>query len=108
MISQRTAKFRQETVRVALTSGLNRKQGAADFGVGFLTLSHWIQLERREFPEPTAQGDLEAEVSRLRKENRLLREERGAKEDDSILRESKALLGDDLRPKFSPLDVNSP
>jgi transposase len=33
-------------------------------------------LERRELPEPTAQSDLEAEVTKLRKENRLLREER--------------------------------
>jgi len=63
-------------VRVALTSRLNRKQVASDFSVGFSTLSRWIQMERREFPEPTGQSDLEAEVTRLRKENRLLREER--------------------------------
>jgi len=76
MASQHTAEFRQEAVRVALTSGLNRKQVASDFGVGFSTLSRWIQLERQTLPEPTAQSDLEAEVTRLRKENRLLREER--------------------------------
>lgn len=34
MASQHTAEFRQEAVRVALTSGLNRKQVASDFGVG--------------------------------------------------------------------------
>jgi len=33
-------------------------------------------LERQTLPEPTAQSDLEAEVTRLRKENRLFREER--------------------------------
>jgi len=33
-------------------------------------------LERKELSAPTAQSDLEAEVTRLRKENRLLREER--------------------------------
>ena len=33
MASQHTAVFRQEAVRVALTSGLSRKQVAADFGV---------------------------------------------------------------------------
>lgn len=76
MASQHTASFRQEAVRVALTSGLSRKQVAADFSVGFSTLSRWIQLEGKELPEPTAQSDLEAEVTRLRKENRLLREER--------------------------------
>jgi len=76
MASQHTAEFRQEAVRVALTSGLNRKQVASDFGVGFSTLNRWIQLERQTLPELTAQSDLEAEVTRLRKETRLLREER--------------------------------
>ena len=38
MASQHTAEFRQEAVRVALTSGLSRKQVAADFSVGFSTL----------------------------------------------------------------------
>ncbi len=66
MVSQHTAEFRQEAVRVALTSGLNRKQVASDFGVGFSTLSRWIQLERRGLSEPTAQSDLEAEVTKGR------------------------------------------
>ena len=76
MASQHTSEFRQEAVRIALTSGLSRKQVAADFSVGFSTLCRWIQMERHTLPEPTAQSDLEAEVTRLRKENRLLREER--------------------------------
>ncbi|MBL4874623.1 MAG: hypothetical protein JKY41_14880 [Rhodobacteraceae bacterium] len=62
-------------MRVALTSGLSRKQVAADFGVGFSTLSRRIQLERKKVPAPTAQSNLEVEVSQLRKVNRLLREE---------------------------------
>lgn len=76
MGTKHTAGFRQEAVRVALTSGLTRKQVAADFGVGFSTLSRWIQLERRNPEKPTAQSDLERENAELRKENRLLREER--------------------------------
>lgn len=68
--------FRQEAVRVALTSGLTRKQVAADFGVGFSTLSKWIQQDRKTLPEPSVQSDLEKEITALRKENRLLREER--------------------------------
>ena len=76
MASQHTAEFRQEAVRVALTSGLNRKRVASDFGVGFSTLSRWIHLERQTLPEPTVRSEFEAEVTRLRKENRLLREER--------------------------------
>ena len=63
-------------MRVALTSGLTRKQVATDFKIGFSTLARWIQLERRISPEPIIQSDLEKEVASLRKENRLLREER--------------------------------
>jgi len=43
-------------VRVALTSELTRKQVAADFGVGFSTLSRWIQLDRRNPEKPSAQS----------------------------------------------------
>lgn len=63
-------------MRVALTSGLPRRQVAADFGVGFSTLSRWIQQDRRNPEKSTTQSDLEHEVAELRKENRLLREER--------------------------------
>jgi len=43
---------------------------------GFSTLSRWTQQDRRKPEKPAAQSDLEREVARLRKENRLLREER--------------------------------
>jgi len=76
MGTKRTAEFMQEAVRVALTSGLTRKQVAADFGIGFSTLSKWIQQERKSPEKPSVQSDLEREIVDLRKENRLLREER--------------------------------
>ena len=76
MASRPSPEFRAEAVRVALTSGLSRKQVAADFGVGFSTLSRWIQQERKNPENPTAQSDLEREVAELRRENRQLREER--------------------------------
>ena len=76
MSQQPTPEFRAEAVRVALTSGLPRKQVAADFGVGFSTLSRWIQQDRRTPEKPSARTDLEREVAELRKENRMLREER--------------------------------
>jgi len=76
MASRHTSEFRQEAVRVALMSGLTRKQVAADFGVGFSTLNRWVQRDRQTVPEASAQSDLEKEVAELRKENRLLREER--------------------------------
>jgi len=76
MGQKQSSEFRQEAVRVALTSGLSRKQVAADFGVGFSTLARWIQLDRCNPEKPAAQSDLELENAELRKENRLLREER--------------------------------
>ena len=72
----RTPEFRAEAVRIALTSGLPRKQVASDFGVGFSTLSRWIQADQRNSEKPTAQTDMERELAELRRENRLLREER--------------------------------
>ena len=76
MASRPSPEFRAEAVRVALTSGLSRKQVAADFGVGFSTLSRWIQKERKNREKPTVHSDLEREVAELRRENRQLREER--------------------------------
>lgn len=76
MASRPTQEFRAEAVRVALTSGLPRKQVASDFGVGFSTLNRWIQQDQRNPEKPTIQSDLEREIAELRKENRQLREER--------------------------------
>jgi transposase len=44
--------------------------------IGFSTLNRWIQADRRTPKKPTVQSDLEREVAELRKENRMLREER--------------------------------
>jgi len=71
-----TTEFRQEVVRVALTSGLSRKQVASDFGIGFSTLSRWIKEERDQLHPSEPQIDLIQENERLRKEVRMLREER--------------------------------
>ena len=70
-----TLEFRQEVVRVALSSGLSRKQVASDFGIGFSTLSRWIKEERSNITPSEPQSDLEHENAKLRKENRFLREE---------------------------------
>ena len=76
--------FRAEAARVALTSGLPRKQVAADFGIGFSTLSRWIEQDRRNPERPTIQSDLEREIAELRKENRMLREERAVPEKATV------------------------
>ena len=76
MGSRYTAEFRAEAVRLALTSGLPRRQIAADLGVGYSSLNNWIGKDRANFGKPAAQSELERELAELRKENRLLREER--------------------------------
>ena len=76
MGARRTPEFRAEAVRIALTSGLPRKQVASDLGVGFSTLSKWIQQDRADPNKATTQSDLGRELTELRRENRLLREER--------------------------------
>ena len=76
MGQKQTAEFRQEVVRVALTSGLSRKQVASDFGIGFSTLSRWIKEERDNITASEPAIDLIQENERLRKEVRMLREER--------------------------------
>lgn len=76
MAALHTDDFRREAVRIALTSGLTRRQVATDLGVGLSTLSKWIQRSRPENMPPAADIDLAKENERLRKENRLLLEER--------------------------------
>ena len=76
MSSQRTAEFRAEAVRIALASGLPLRQVATDLGIGYSTLNKWIGEDRRDPEKPARQSDLEREIAELRKENRLLREER--------------------------------
>jgi transposase len=76
MARKQTVEFRAEAVRIALTSGLTRRQVASDLGVGFSTLSKWIQQSRHDEVSPVPEQDLLKENERLRKENRLLKEER--------------------------------
>ncbi len=76
MGSKQTPEFRQEAVRVALTSGLSWKQVASDFGIGFSTLGRWLKEDRDQVLTTEPKRDLIVENERLRKEVRLLREER--------------------------------
>lgn len=68
--------FKREAVRIALTSGLTRRQVASDLGIGFSTLAKWIQRSKPDDLPVSADIDLAKENERLRKENRLLLEER--------------------------------
>ena len=71
----RTDEFRKDAVRIALTSGLSRKQIADDLGVGMSTLNKWITAYRDTDVVSKEDLDLAEENERLRREIRLLKEE---------------------------------
>ena len=76
MAKDRGAEFRKEVVRLAQNSGLTRKQLSADLGVGLSTHNRWVSEERNTELLSGPHDDLEKENARLRKEVKLLREER--------------------------------
>ena len=71
-----TEDFKREAVRILTTSGRSISLVAFDPGIGKSTLDRW----RRNFAEKDLLSgpheDLSQELSRLRKENELLRQER--------------------------------
>ncbi|APX16629.1 Transposase [Phaeobacter inhibens] len=76
MGTKRTDEFRADAVRIALASGLTRKQVASDLGVGLSTLNKWVTAYRDTEVVPDKDLDLARENERLRRENRILKEER--------------------------------
>ena len=46
MSTVRTDEFRKDAVRIALASGLSRRQVADDLGVGLSTLNKWVNAHR--------------------------------------------------------------
>ena len=75
-----TKDFENEAVRLALTSGRTQREIAEDLGVGLSTLVRWIGRSRDRAAEGTggpAETDTPAELKRLRRENEILRQERG-------------------------------
>ena len=73
---KRTDEFRQDAVRIALSSGLTRKQLADNLGVGMSTLNKWITAYRDTDVVSKEDLDFAQENERLRREIRLLTEER--------------------------------
>lgn len=68
--------FKQEAVRIALSSGLPRGRVAADLGIGKSTLSKWIADYRPSDMTCPPQTDLAKENEHLRRELRIVKEER--------------------------------
>lgn len=71
-----TEEFRRDAVRIATTSGLTRPKVASDLGVGLSTLNKWVQSHQHDDLMSGPHENVEKENARLRKEVRLLREER--------------------------------
>lgn len=76
MGTTRTDEFRADAVRIALTSGLTRRQVASDLGIGLSTLNKWVTAHRDTNLVSDKDLDLARENERLRRENRILKEER--------------------------------
>ena len=68
--------FRLDAVRMATTSGLTRPQLSSDLGVGLSTLNKWVRQHQQDDLMSGPHDDVEKDNTRLRKEIRLLREER--------------------------------
>ena len=69
--------FRSEAIRLVRSSGLTQSQVSRDLGVSTFTLRNW--LRQTEIDAGEREGlttDEREELRRLRKENRVLREER--------------------------------
>jgi len=56
MSTVRTDEFRKDAVRIALTSGLTRRQVADDLGVGLSTLNKWVNAHRDTVSDVRARG----------------------------------------------------
>ena len=72
----RSEEFRKDAVRIALTSGLTRRQIADDLGIGMSTLNKWITAHRDTDVVSADDRALVRENEQLRSEIRILKEER--------------------------------
>ena len=74
---QFTREFKDEAVRLVLTSGRRRVDVCRDLGIGHSTLDRWLtQARDAALPVVTDGETPEQELKRLRRENAVLRQER--------------------------------
>jgi transposase len=86
------AEFREEAVRLALTSGKRTSEIAADLGVSYESLRKWIKQHQVDGGNaPGVTSNEREELRKLRRENRILREER------EILRKAAAFFARETR-----------
>jgi len=71
-----TPEFRDEAVRLVLSSGRSVIQVAGDLGIGKSTLGKWVARYREGELLSGPHDDVQKELARLRRENDILRQER--------------------------------
>ncbi|SPJ26441.1 hypothetical protein PAA8504_04301 [Palleronia abyssalis] len=76
MADRQSDEFKRDAVRIALTSGLTRRQVASDLRIGLSTINKWVKALSEEASADDPDQDLLRENERLRRENRILQEER--------------------------------
>lgn len=92
MMNKPTEGFKREAVRIALASGLPRKQVSADLGVGHSTLNRWVKAFGDAVTAPGKESELVNEIERLRRELRIVTEEREVpKKGHGLFRGPKAM-----------------
>ena len=85
-----TAEFKADAVRLATAPGANIAQTARDLGIGDTLLRNWIRTARKSAGGGLS-SDERAELARLRRENRRLKEER------EILKKAAAFFAKEQR-----------
>jgi len=70
-----TDEVRKDAVRIALTSGLTRRQVADDLGVGLSTLNNWVNAHRDTYVVSPEDRELARKSERLRRDSHILKEE---------------------------------
>ena len=74
MSKKKSDEFRQDAVRIALTSGLTLRELLVDLGVVLSTLNKWIKQFGSAEAASVADAELLLENEKLRQENHIFKE----------------------------------
>ena len=76
MAGKHSAEFKSEALRMVRDSGLTMRQLASDLGVGYSTLTKWKAAADDAELRAGPHDDKDKEIARLRRELRIVTEER--------------------------------
>nr|WP_228073519.1 IS3 family transposase [Kordiimonas pumila] len=94
-----TKEFKEEAVRLALTSDRQRQDIASDLGIGKSTLCRWVSQHRHSVQPDAVSDDKDKELALLRREVQLLKAER------DLLKKATALFARGKSVRFSLIDA---